>query len=71
MSDEVTPPDFKFTEWKIGTQPVTSIKRATTTLVNKDYIPPEGVMLSSDLAYKVIRLVLQTGILSLRTLADY
>ncbi|KAL1628676.1 hypothetical protein SLS56_005668 [Neofusicoccum ribis] len=73
MSDEVTPSATNTARkssviWKdVKNLPLYDVDM----VVDEDHIPPEGVILSSDLAYKVIRLVLQTGIMSLRTLADY
>lgn len=40
-------------------------------VVDEDHLPPAGVLLSSNLAYKVIRLLLTTGIISLRSVAEY
>ncbi|EKG20143.1 BRCT domain-containing protein [Macrophomina phaseolina MS6] len=42
----------------------------TDMVVTMDNLPPENVILSSNLAYQVIRLVLQTGIIPLRHLHE-
>ncbi|KAL1628472.1 hypothetical protein SLS56_005923 [Neofusicoccum ribis] len=40
-------------------------------VVDKEHIPPEDAPLSSDLAYKVIRLVIETGTMLLRALSEF